>query len=131
MSEFTELENEYMISTVPCRCQCAFHKYGITEEEIIHRDKEEAKRVAEHNRHQKKRKAIFDDMDVFTQRGTGQQETIIIETSNSKGEKGGPVPVRYGYVADLEKELADGKHDLLEIEIDKAWTRYHNRQKLQ
>jgi len=126
MSEFTELENEYMLSTVPCKCQCAIHKYGITEEEIIHRDKEEAKRVAEHKRQQKKQKALFDDMDKFTVRGMGQQETIIIETANSKGERAGPIPVRYGYVADLEKELADGKHDLLEKEIDRAWMRYHN-----
>jgi hypothetical protein len=129
MSEFTEVEKQYMKRTVPCDCHCAFHKYGITEEEITSNKIQEAKRTADFLRQEampKTTKNIFDDANVLHSRGRGEQETVIIETKDSRGETAGPMAVRYGFVCDLEKET---DKEFLKQEEEKAWLRYHTGQK--
>ena len=105
--ELTELERNYIANTTPVDCKCAFHKYGVTEEEKKHAQIEEAKRVAKYKA-ERKYEAITNKSELLTAwERLDKGHTVLVDPVPRFGIHSKGV-TRYGAVSELEKEVRDG-----------------------
>ena len=97
-----------MTTTTPVECKCAFHKYGVTEEEKKHADLQEAKRVAKYksDRMYETKTNKSDLLKAWDLLDNGH--TIIVDPVPRFGIHSKEGVTRYGAVNELEKEVRDG-----------------------
>ena len=109
MPGLSDLEKDYIGNSTPCDCQCAFHKYGKTEEELVHAAKEEAKRIQE-----AKKQALIDAEDekrgvsIFKRRANEPIPADPRPRFSYHASQDLEGPVRYGGVKELEAECLSG-----------------------